>query len=485
MTRAQIIARLAEIASEAVELRDEFRTLADLETLDDDQSARFDELAADEGSPIDVLDEERTSLERRLRAFDRFESVPDAVEDGDGARGGAPQVMKRTAVDVDVNRLVRGDQQVRSAALAILDRESIPIEVPTHHVDNLERLIRSASESVDGDWIARRVVATEKPAYRAAFQKYLASPQAPNWNADEQRAIDEFRAGPQSLTDVSGGFGVPVLIDPTFILTTGASSAPLLSVANIKMITNNVWKGVSTAPAAWSYDAEGGTVSDDSVTVAQPVVTTYMARAFVPYTIEIGMDYPGFASEMEAVISQGYLDLLASQTATGSGSAPLGIFTAIDAAAAQEVVVTTSGALGPIDVLTVWNALGERFRANATWFSSVSVESKFRVNPADVDGLYTVGLTADGIGVINGRRYLTSDYAPAFTGTTGTVNLAVLGDFSNYVVAQRAGMNVEAIPHLFDVTNNRPTGTRGLFAWARHGFDSVNDAAFILLKNAT
>jgi predicted phage gp36 major capsid-like protein len=44
-------------------------------------------------------------------------------------------------------------------------------------------------------------------------------------------------------------------------------------------------------------------------------------------------------------------------------------------------------------------------------------------------------------------------------------------------------MNLELVPHLFDVTNNLPTGSRGWFAWARFGGNSVNDRAFRLLQN--
>ena len=50
---------------------------------------------------------------------------------------------------------------------------------------------------------------------------------------------------------------------------------------------------------------------------------------------------------------------------------------------------------------------------------------------------------------------------PEFTGSTGAANLLVVGDFSNFLVAQRAGMSVELIPHLFATGNNRPSGQRG------------------------
>jgi predicted phage gp36 major capsid-like protein len=36
---------------------------------------------------------------------------------------------------------------------------------------------------------------------------------------------------------------------------------------------------------------------------------------------------------------------------------------------------------------------------------------------------------------------------------------------------------------LFDVTNNRPTGQRGFFAWGRIGDNSVVDEGFRLLQN--
>jgi predicted phage gp36 major capsid-like protein len=45
-------------------------------------------------------------------------------------------------------------------------------------------------------------------------------------------------------------------------------------------------------------------------------------------------------------------------------------------------------------------------------------------------------------------------------------------------------MSVELVPHLLHTSNNRPSGQRGWFAWARIGADSINDLAFRLLQNA-
>jgi HK97 family phage major capsid protein len=76
-----------------------------------------------------------------------------------------------------------------------------------------------------------------------------------------------------------------------------------------------------------------------------------------------------------------------------------------------------------------------------------------------------------------------TDYAPSFTGTTGAENFAVVGDFSRYVVVQRAGMSVELVPTIFDASTQRPTGERAWFATARHGLGVSDANGFRLLSN--
>jgi HK97 family phage major capsid protein len=60
--------------------------------------------------------------------------------------------------------------------------------------------------------------------------------------------------------------------------------------------------------------------------------------------------------------------------------------------------------------------------------------------------------------------------------------LGIIGDFDNYVIADRIGMTVEFVPHLFG-SNQRPTNSRGWLAYVRHGADSVNDGAFRMLNS--
>ena len=459
-----------ELRSQLIELRDRIVELSDA-----------DEITEDESVELDAALDEHEARAAELAALEaRDARVAAARAQVTERAAGAPEIMRRVEpAAVDVMRASRGE--LRDAALALLDAEGR--DLATRQGDHVDGLLRRQTASCDGAQIARRLLATENDAYRSACMKGVTQ-SSPAWTADEARALEEFRAM-SGGTDTAGGFGVPVLIDPSIILTSGAAAAPVLDLARTVTITTDEWKGVSSAGVSWSYDGEGTEVSDDAPTLAQPTVPVYSAKGFIPYSMEIGEDYPAFAAEMRRLLDQGYIDLVASATITGTGSSqPTGIFTALDANTNVEVVVGTDGAFSAPDLLKVWKSLPERYRGNATWLMSTDVENEIRAFSAnDTGAYYTVNLAEGGIGQLFGRPVRTTDYAPEFTGTTGAANILVVGDFSNFLVAQRAGMSIEFIPHLFGTTNGRPTGERGWFAHARHGFDSVNDLGFRLLQN--
>ncbi len=292
------------------------------------------------------------------------------------------------------------------------------------------------------------------------------------------------RAAAEGAT-TTGGYAVPTFIDPSVILTDQESANPFLRIAKVVDVTTNVWKGVSAAGATWSFDAEAAEVSDDAITIAQPSVTVFMARGFVPYSIEVGQDWPGFSEEMARILAAGYDELCADKFARGSGIAePRGLITALDANTNDEVVGTTDGAFGQEDLYAVWKQLPEKYRNHASWMMSVDVNNRIRqMGTSTVFHAYTAALPQGSADELFGRGVFTSSYFPDFSSTTGASNRLVVGDFSNYVIARRAGMSVELVPHLLNTSNNRPMGQRGLFAWARVGGNSVNDLAFRLLQN--
>lgn len=263
-------------------------------------------------------------------------------------------------------------------------------------------------------------------------------------------------------------------------MTSQESLNPIRGLATVKRITTNAWKGVSSAGVSWSWDSEAEEVSDDTPTLVQPAITTYAARGFIPYSIEIEQDYPGFASEFGALLAEGYDELQAQAFITGSN--PTGILTALDANTYVEVIPTTDGQFSATDIDKVWGELPDRAKGNATWLMSTDVDS-YIAAWGDAYGGRTVDLSGRAT-TLRGRPIVTSPYMPAFTGTTGKANILIVGDFSRYYIIDRVGMTVENIPHLFGTTNGLPTGQRGIFAYARVGADSIDDNRFRLLQNA-
>lgn len=456
--------------SEIEELRSQVLELSEKEEITEEEDLELDERL----SQLEVLLEKRAKLvEREARVAAAREVATERATGFD-----APQVVREVETELDLTTASK--QQIRDAAFKLLDQNGSHLDA--RNGDHVDALLRSSNGNSNGSFVAKRMVLTESDAYRSAFQKGVTQSH-PAFTADEARALDEYRAMSEG-TDSEGGFGIPVLIDPSIVLTSGETAAPVLDISRTVTITTDEWKGVSSAGVSWSYDAEAAEVSDDSPTLAQPTVPVYSARGFIPYSIEVGADYPAFAVEMRRLLDAGYIDLVAQQTITGSGSSqPTGIFTALDANTNVEVATATAGTFAAADLLATWKSLPERYRANATWIMSTDVENEIRSFAAGADSAYyTVDLAAGGIGTLFGRPIRTTDYAPEFTGAAG--NILVVGDFSNFLVAQRAGMSIELIPHLFATGNNRPTGQRGWFAYARHGFDSINDLGFRILQTA-
>jgi len=481
--------KVLELRSRIGEIEDELRTIhkdAGDQPFTEEQQARWNELKTERSTK----DAEKVALEARLADVAGFATKPENRESGDGAKGApkSPEFMRKVEPfdGSDVRSLSRGE--ARDKALKALEIRELTDHMEDRQKQHLGQVLRKLSRNTDGSQIARRLLLTENEHYRNAFVK-MVTDTTPVLEPEEARALQafkEFRA--MSIgTDSAGGFGVPVLIDPTIILTAQGSPNDILALARVEVITNDEWKGVSSAGASWSYDAEAAEVSDDSPTVAQPNVPVHKAQGFIPYSIEVGMDYPNFAMEMSTLLSEGYAELVAEKLTTGSGTnEPTGIVTALDANTNVEVTPTTDGAFGAVDLYKLWDALPIKYRNRGdrvAWMSSTDVQNEVRNFGTTLGSNFTVDLTDESIPRLFGRRYYLNDFMADFTGTTGASNLLIVGDWKNYLVAQRAGMSVELVPHLLHTSNNRPSGQRGWYAWARNGGDSINDLGFRILQN--
>jgi HK97 family phage major capsid protein len=447
---------------------------------------------------IEVLD----AAELRVKILDTVRRNPRAVqragaetrESGGRGRVRSTEFMQQRSPWHDMHEIHRmGGDDARDAALGALEERGTDLGLRSDQLDQVDNLVRRVlseeNPNCDGGYISKRTLITESPQYRNAFRELMTSSH-PMLTAEEVESVRALRAlESRAMTEgtgSAGGFGIPVFIDPSVILSAGAGAAPIMDVCRVEHVTTSQWKGVSSAGATWSWDAEGSAVSDDSPTLAQPVVPVYTGRGFLPVSLELAMDYPGFADEMSKLLTQGALDLLAASTATGTGTAqPTGIITKLEATAGSKVKVAAAGALTAADVFKVWNATPERFRSRPStgWGMSVSVESQIRsFSSANQSSAYfTVNLNESGISYINGAKVTRTDYFPSFTAATTTQALCTVGDWSNYLVALRAGMNLERIDNLFDQATGRPSAQRGFFAWLRSGHDVINPPGFRIL----
>jgi HK97 family phage major capsid protein len=286
-----------------------------------------------------------------------------------------------------------------------------------------------------------------------------------------------------SLTTNQGGYAIPFELDTTIITTNAGVLNPIRGISRVVSIVTDEWNGVASDGVTATWTAEAVAASDNAPTLSQPNVPVHKATAFVPFSLEVGGDWANIASDVAMMIGDAKARLEAAAFATGSGNGqPTGIVTALDANTNSEVAVTTNNALGAVDIYAVLAALGPRWRPSASWVMNTPYVNLIRqFGTANNYHGFTVDLTPQGITMVLGKPVYEASDMDAAVGT-GTDNAIVLGDFSNFLIADRVGLSVELIPHLFDVTNNRPTGQRGWYAWWRVGADSINDAAFKLLQ---
>jgi len=487
-TKDELATEIADLKTRRQELNDEYAG----QRFSDEKRSEFNQLTAD------IKDREETlgELERRealIAEGARHEGAVERVEMPQFHRGGVARgediwdlgTVKRSWDDPSVEERDMHDRALRAVESARFphtraDREDVQ--------EHLERLLGDG-EGGDrrGKEVALHFVRTGAPAYRAAFSKYLAG--AP---LSEREHGMLYRAA--SLTTTAGGFAVPFVLDPTVIPTSSGAINPYRAVSNVIQISVDEWRGVSSDGITAAFQAEAAATTDNAPTLAQPTVSTEMARAFVPFSIEIGQDWGSFASEMAAMMQDAKDVLEATKFALGSGTnEPFGVITG----ATTVFTASNTNSLVVADIYGVHNALGPRFRQNAVWTLNNAVADRIRqldtsgganlwvqnlqLRSAAVPESFTDGrMGADLLG-----KGVYEATAQSGTFTTGQL-IGVIGDYSRYFkIVDRIGLNIETIPHIFGAgQGNLPTGQRGLFAYWRVGSKVLHRTAFRTLKLA-
>jgi len=450
------------------------------ETLTDLEARNFEELTTE----FDSLDKQQEKLHRDARSSFIAKSAAKGshnVYRGDALSSdplGEPDSIENRSFqdpwNLDEMRMYPGNPQgrvseLRARALSAIERMHGTTEARRKGMTDLVELHPQ---------LAEQALVTSHPDYLRYWAKRMRYGNDYTPTPSEQQAVN--RA--MSLTTTEGGFLIPFQLDPAVIVTSDGSLNEIRQAARVVVATGNLWNGVSSGAVTWSWDTEAAEVSDDATTFAQPTVAVHMARGFVPISIEAAMDEANVTSEVGSLLAFGKDTLEAAAFATGSGSGqPFGIVTAL-AGGASVVSSATTDVFAIADVYATHDALPARYRARSAWLANNLIYSLIRqFDTAGGAGLWERigdGRPAE----LLGRSAYESENMDGVITALADNNSLIMGDFSNYVIADRIGTTVETIPHLFATANNLPSGQRGFFAYYRVGADSVNDGAFSMLN---
>ena len=230
-----------------------------------------------------------------------------------------------------------------------------------------------------------------------------------------------------------------------------------------------------------SGDGEAGECADDATTFANTDITVYKAQGFMPFSIEISMDFTDLLGTLGALIATEKGDAEAAVHATGTGSSqPVGIVVALTGGSYQ-IASNGSDVFALSDVYDLEEELPAKFRRRATWVANKRIYQAMREAGGTALDDFWVNLGQGQPKQLLGYNSMEADQMDGTYGS-GDNYVLIIGDFLNYWIVDRVGLSIELVPHLFATANNRPSGQRGLYAWWRTGADSVNDRAFRMLN---
>jgi HK97 family phage major capsid protein len=361
----------------------------------------------------------------------------------------------------------------RDGALRSIERHSGHLEPAA--ADRLDELVRYGDPRGTE---ARYLTAVAADAYKSAFGKVLQFPTDAHlrFSREETEAVrtvsDVMIERALNLAGASGGFAVPFDLDPSIILTSGGATNPLRTISRVVPVSVDEWRGVSSAGVTASYAAEATETTDNAPTLVQPTISTEKAQAFIPFSIEVGQDWTRLQQEMSMLLADAKDVLEATKFATGTGTnEPFGVLTGVT----NTINASTGQTFTLANLFALQEALPARYQPNASWVGDLRILNRIRQFTIGDQPAWSPGIGPGAPGTLLGKPFYEASEFPD-TPATGSKFL-VYGDFSRYVIAERVGLQVELVPHLFGA-NRRPSGERGLYSFWRNGAKVVDANAF-------
>lgn len=466
-------------------LRAAFETLqsevTELDALDnptDEQTARF-ALAIDEAAAAKVAYDQAVE---RAEKVDTIRSAalaePKLVERGSFQ---APNVniKKDPFENLAAIRFEADEDLVGRAVTALSDTKYRSGGIPERSRERAVELVEMLPAA------ARYALGHASPAYMSAFRTWFNN-QGQNFgfSAEQQAAYDDAQSirAAMSLSGSAGGYSLPTLLDPTLIHTGTASKNPIRQLARVVTGTQDVWHGVSVGNVTSYWVAEGSALTEGSPTFSNPSVDAAKLTAWLTGSFEIFED-SNLAVQLPGLIGEAFDYKESTAFINGSGSdAPKGIVTAISGTAGSTVTATTRSSFtsaSSADVFALVNAMPSRYEDSAAWVANKKTFNIIRQMSTGSNGsLFWTDLNSSTPPSLLGSPIAASSDMLT-TQTTGSIHI-VLGDWSQFVIYDRLGTQVEFVSQVFN-SSALPLAQRGLVAHKRVGSDCTDVDAFRFL----
>lgn len=497
-------ARRDEIVKRATELDTEYRDAV----MPDEQDVEFEglkrELEEVEGKIASIVARQEYAKSLATRAGHIDKTAPPASRPGQRTETPAFH-EKRDIFDIDATRMESSSPEefrdaLREDALRFIETARFSRVVSREKAQERAAELIDTYDDEDGT-LAKRMLLTGSPLYERAWGKALRACTLDGLSDTERRAM-------QLGADEQGGFAVPVQLDPTVILTNDGHIGDLRQLARVETIVGKEWQGItseginvsrdgspanaidaSQTPGEIGRQSELDEAADGSFYLEQPTVRVVRVQGFVPFSIEIEQDWGGLRSEITRMLADAKgreeNESFVLGDGTGTPPQPGGVIGSLPAG--SKVTPTTAETFAAADIYKVKNALAPRWRGNAQWLANIDIYDRIRQFDTAGGGNFWTNLNQSTpeklVGYsINENSYMDGTWDAAVTAANNLVLL--FGDFQQFLIVDRIGMNVELVPHVMGA-NGRPTGQRGVYAIWRNNAKVLVPEAFRVLNIAT
>ena len=387
---------------------------------------------------------------------------PNGQDGTSASRFGSPDLVTTNRTDpYDCQELIRHEKQVLMPRSELRSRglDAVELEAKRGNLSH-DRAEEATRKAQDNAGIARHMLLYGSQEYQDAFREYTEDPEHVS---EASRAV---------LTLSGGSVLLPFVLDPTIVLTNGASANPWRRISNVKQTTSNTWNG------AWITETTIAT--DVTPTVTAIAVTPVKAAAWITGTYEL-LEDSNFGEQLPGLLADAKDRLEEAAFATGTGA---GVPPGVVPGATTVITTATTTVIALGDVYAVQAALPPRFRnaPGAAWVANVSIINKIRQ-------LDTAGGSSFWTNLGKGQPE-TLLGAPIYESTTmvGTVSAgsleAIFGDFGQFLIVDRVGVSVIYDPLVQGAGGIIPVGEAGWYMFWRTGSQLTTVNAFRVMKGA-